>query len=721
MTSLFLNPWLLLGAAGVAVPIVVHLFTRHRHRVIDWAAMHLLRNEVAVRTRQIKVEDKLLLLLRCLAVILIALFMARPILRSAGSGRPLNAGVVCVLDTSASMRAMSDEETSLELSKGRLREIADELPAGTPFVLCAVDDRVRVVYDGPLVKSRLEQVIDGIEASDSTFALHSALDAVSDLLDHLKAPSRSVVILTDGQQQDWHDGLASDISDRFADRASVRFCLAAKEDRDNLAVVNLRHVGGRPRIGGSVSFATDVTNFGPNPAANVEVALFVNDKPVDREVVSRLDAGANTVVTLTALLSSGGDNRVSARLVHDDTFQGDNEQRIVLRVPEQLRILFVRGVDASTDMLGAAMNPGGQDASISVTPVSWLTLPQAELDDVDVVLLYDVPQVTRADCDRLHRFVQNGGNLLIYVGEQADPNAYNENFLQHGEQWLPGRLQATSAGDASFHSTRLAVSPGLRHHPVAHVIRSLSREVVAAARIHKIVSMDPHHDGVVLLRVDEGDRPLLVESRVGSGTVFMMTTTLDRTWSDLALTPVHVVLLHQMLARSADRPGGGSFVVGHGDLVPLDSVEGNATVNLESSSLTLKDVAVKSPDGPPRLNTNVIRKQGFYDVKSGGESRTTLAFNAAPDESDLRLANFHDAVNSVALSAASVLSPDQALPSNFLSNDTGFDLTTSLLVAAIAIVVLEQFLAARTVRAGSEETVPAVVSTPSPEMATASS
>ena len=39
----FLNPWLLLGLAGIAVPIVIHLLNRFRQRRIDWAAMELLR------------------------------------------------------------------------------------------------------------------------------------------------------------------------------------------------------------------------------------------------------------------------------------------------------------------------------------------------------------------------------------------------------------------------------------------------------------------------------------------------------------------------------------------------------------------------------------------------------------------------------------------------------------------------------------------------------
>jgi len=62
--------------AGVLVPII-HLLNRFRRRM-HWAAMELLRRALVMRSRRIKLEDFLLLPLRCLAVILLALAMSRP-------------------------------------------------------------------------------------------------------------------------------------------------------------------------------------------------------------------------------------------------------------------------------------------------------------------------------------------------------------------------------------------------------------------------------------------------------------------------------------------------------------------------------------------------------------------------------------------------------------------------------------------------------------------
>ena len=60
----FLNPWMLLGGLGIALPILAHLLNKHQFKQTDWAAMQFLSRAINVRSRQIKLRDLLLLVLR---------------------------------------------------------------------------------------------------------------------------------------------------------------------------------------------------------------------------------------------------------------------------------------------------------------------------------------------------------------------------------------------------------------------------------------------------------------------------------------------------------------------------------------------------------------------------------------------------------------------------------------------------------------------------------
>ena len=69
----FLNPLLLFAAIGVSLPILAHLLNRQKVKRTDWAAMQFLNRNVRVRSRQLRLRDILLLLLRCLALLLLVM------------------------------------------------------------------------------------------------------------------------------------------------------------------------------------------------------------------------------------------------------------------------------------------------------------------------------------------------------------------------------------------------------------------------------------------------------------------------------------------------------------------------------------------------------------------------------------------------------------------------------------------------------------------------
>ena len=81
----FLKWSMLLGLATIAIPIIIHLLNRSKPRPIEWGAMQFLLTSITARSRRVLIEDGILLCLRCLALALLALAMARPFLPSMSS------------------------------------------------------------------------------------------------------------------------------------------------------------------------------------------------------------------------------------------------------------------------------------------------------------------------------------------------------------------------------------------------------------------------------------------------------------------------------------------------------------------------------------------------------------------------------------------------------------------------------------------------------------
>src|SRR5689334_16323225 len=83
------SPWLLFGVlfesslatagvagAAVSIPIIIHLLNRRRFKVVTWAAMRFLLAAQKKNSRRMRIEQLLLLLVRCFIVLLLVLAMA---------------------------------------------------------------------------------------------------------------------------------------------------------------------------------------------------------------------------------------------------------------------------------------------------------------------------------------------------------------------------------------------------------------------------------------------------------------------------------------------------------------------------------------------------------------------------------------------------------------------------------------------------------------------
>src|SRR6187455_99235 len=101
----FLFPAFLFAAAAIAIPILLHFRRQPPQKAVPFSTlMFLEQTPVPPKTKR-KLEDWLLLALRCLALLLLALMFARPFLRSVALSSGSSSTNWCVLiDISASMR-----------------------------------------------------------------------------------------------------------------------------------------------------------------------------------------------------------------------------------------------------------------------------------------------------------------------------------------------------------------------------------------------------------------------------------------------------------------------------------------------------------------------------------------------------------------------------------------------------------------------------------------
>src|SRR5687768_3002590 len=140
----FLAPLFLAGAAAVALPIIFHLIRKTTNEKTIFSSLMFLLPTPPKVTRRSRLDNILLLLLRCGVLCLLALGFARPyLLRPGAADTPSGPGkkVVVLVDTSASMR----RDNLWAQARERVDDVLQRLSPGDEMTLVAFDDRATEV------------------------------------------------------------------------------------------------------------------------------------------------------------------------------------------------------------------------------------------------------------------------------------------------------------------------------------------------------------------------------------------------------------------------------------------------------------------------------------------------------------------------------------------------------------------------------------------------
>lgn len=137
-----LAPLYILGALAVAAPVIFHLIRRQVKQRTPLSTMMFLPTTQPKLSRRSRLENLPLLLLRALALILLALAFSRPFLRSSTTtdAGAASRQMVVMIDTSASMRRGDLWNQAME----HLRDVTTNLQPGDSVAIVSFDSRPRL-------------------------------------------------------------------------------------------------------------------------------------------------------------------------------------------------------------------------------------------------------------------------------------------------------------------------------------------------------------------------------------------------------------------------------------------------------------------------------------------------------------------------------------------------------------------------------------------------
>ena len=658
----FLAPGYVILTALFAVPIAIHLIGRSRAKVRRFAAIELLLRGDKRVARRTKIRQWLLLLLRALAIAAVPLILAKPFMEAASTDLPATAvggpqSAVLVIDDSMSMSAERKGQSLVEAARVRARRIIEALgPDSDAAIVLASRGGGAPVPQLSADRNKLDRAIADVRPTYRPTDITGALKRAAQILENAARPERRVYLLSDlaahgfSGEPPWAAGRGPEL---------VPVDLTGGKPLANRAIVDLKtepaaHLGPR-----GVRVSIEVANFGPDDLKDLAVTLRVDGKPVTKGLVDVPAHGRATKRFFHVFPLSTNEGEIG---VHDvagelapDALTADDRRFARVEVRRDLRVLIVDGDPRTTRRddevfyLETALRPGDRDDSqLDVTTVAPDELANRRLADFDVVFLCNVKS---PDGAALKDYVQHGGGLFIALGDNVDPDAYNDAL----GTLLPQPLQALRTVGATAadrdDGERQASGAGQRlgrvdrNHPLlAPLGEQHAVEALEAARFSRYALFRPTAETQrqVLLRFADG-APALIESRHGEGRVLLWASTIDRDWTDLPIQPAFLPLMQQStryLARAPMREPEAPLIVGQHHEIALR--DGELRVEVTQPSGRQRTFERDKVVGRKALAFDATDEPGTYRVTSAGRDGVmrprrdaTFVVNVDAAESDL--------------------------------------------------------------------------------------
>lgn len=664
----FIHPALFLGgAAAASVPVVIHLLNRRRFRVMDWAAMRFLLESVRKNRRRIRIEELILLALRCMAIFLLAVAVGRFVGCSPTQILPVGTTAqvshVFILDDSVSMGQKVADTTAFAKAASDLADMLGDIPATdkVAVLLTSRPERSEALFGMNFLTEPevLSARIRSLKPSDTTTQLQRAARTAVEIFKDTQAQKR-LYVLSDFRREDYSSGgMIEEARRQFNALADAKVELVlmnyGASAAGNLTVVDIQMLDKLAVASVPVRVQLRVRNNGPKRAENVAVRFIVRsadglEVTLPVRTIRSIEPGQTEPVQMAYNFSSAGSAVIEAHLPAD-SLAGDNAAFLALNVRDARRILIVDGepdisapAGAESFYLAFALDPTG-DSRYGNKPdvVSAEYLGDVNFETYDVVILANVgefPLTVEPDgvsgygqLAALSRYVRNGGGLAIFTGDRVNPAFYNGPFYDQGRGLCPMQIDAP-AGDARRRTKFVRLSPkSIANESVMRTFQGKRSQFTQLVRFYAYTPMKQSALSAsaaeigpvrVLARFDNTDTsarhsPAIVARAYGRGEIMMICTSADKEWTDWPKDLTYLSFINDMVEYLSRRDGlKFTALVGRQIDYTVASERAAARITLQTPAFPAEDVIALA--GRPLETGRAItykntRYMGIYQLK----------------------------------------------------------------------------------------------------------
>ncbi|MEI7946245.1 MAG: BatA domain-containing protein [bacterium] len=483
--------------------------------------------------------------------------------------------VVIIIDGSSSMDMKQGAETNFERARKEAEAYIKQSDRSIAFGLIVGGPVPLSLTQAPITDRReLFSILDRMEPVQGTMDIMTTLTSATIMLSLGNNPSKQIVIVGDGQAAGWYltrpdrwkvvDALIAQLPSK---PQIVWRTLPLPTSIRNVGIADIaftRELIGTDR---DVGIRVTVENTGSEAVTPDAILLDMGGTTLTNRTTGQLAPSMRHTVTFKHRFTRAGAQKVVAKILVSDDLAADNTCTHIAQIIDTLRVLIVDGNpvanprDRSSTYLSLALRPEAIKRITAKSSATTNELRQFLVDpivveasavgrretfsDCSVVILANVSSLTTNTANKLARFVDNGGGLLIAPGASAQADFYNTWSLED-EPLLPFPLKTfVSVNETNRPSIRTASFDDdiLRQFRTGSDLGTLS--------VDRFWLLNTEGQSARAIATFDQGEPFLAMRRLGRGSIILSTIPFDMTVSTLPARGSFLPLVHELAYRLA--------------------------------------------------------------------------------------------------------------------------------------------------------------------------
>ena len=673
----FLSPSILWALFAVSIPLIIHLISLKQTKYEEFSSLKFIKLLEHNTIKQLKINQWLLVLLRSIAIFCLILIFSRPLIKGNSTNNfigDIESRSVIFIDNSASMNVKINDISLLDKVKLSISELLKVLEGDNTIEIYQTNPPQKIYEGSFLNESQIISKVEDIVKTNLTDNIWEVTDSIINQI-NAKEPNLECYIFSDFQTN------PKAKIDTLLNNNWTYYCIDQPKIDNNISIKSVDILSEIKLPNHLIKLSTSLDNNGIDVIKNVPIELFLNQERVG-QVVSQFEP--NKYKDFMFQVFPGKTGIINGKIViPDDDYSLDNYRNFDLVIPDQIALKIIGKSEEDLMLLDLALNAiKGNTELLQIEKRISSKLERVFLNNIDILLINDSPELTSSAIEDIQRFLIKGGALIWFAGNELDKS---ELLLWPSLLKLPELIRKVDLNGESFFSTTIVEEKS----PLFADLDQLKIEdELPQIYSYNEVRLQSNH--LPLMKLNNG-HPLLIQSSSFGSKGFTFTSKLNLRWNDFTIKGLLIPLLHRMLILLATKEfNTQSILVGDRKIIDIKGQDINNNWTLITPSNN--DIKLIPDYTNEKLQITQTNELGSYNIFINGEYFSSFSTILSPNELPSQDNYLKSISNNLSTDNFKIINPNKNLSNVLKELRYGKSIWRLLLIIALFCLVLESLL-----------------------------